>query len=68
MPDHDALYHRLFSHPLLVEQLIRDFVPEAMEAGLLFERMERVNAKGHAEALDGAALRREADVIWRLPT
>ena len=68
MADHDALYHRLFSHPLLVEQLIRDFVPVAMAAGLLFQRMERVNAKFHAEALDGAARRREGDVIWRLPT
>jgi hypothetical protein len=68
MTDHDTLYHRLFSHPLLVEQLIRTFVPEAMAAGLLFERMERVNAKFHAEALDGETHRREGDVIWRLPT
>jgi hypothetical protein len=68
MPDHDALYHRLFSHPVLVEQLIRAFVPEAMAAGLLFERMERVNTKGHAEALDGESHRREGDVIWRVPT
>jgi Putative transposase, YhgA-like len=68
MTDHDTLYHRLFSYPLLVEQLIRAFVPEAMAAGLLFERMERVNAKGHAEALDGEIHRREGDVIWRLPT
>jgi len=48
MTDHDTLYHRLFSYPLLVEQLIRAFVPEAMAAGLMFERMERVNAKFHA--------------------
>jgi hypothetical protein len=68
MTDHDALYHRLFSHPLLVEQLIRAFVPEAMAVGLLFERMERVNAKGHVAALDGGSHRREGDVIWRLPT
>jgi hypothetical protein len=68
MPDYDALYHRLFSHPLLVEQLIREFVPEAMAAGLVFDRMERVNAKGWAEALDGESHRREGDVIWRVPT
>ena len=68
MTDHDTLYHRLFSYPLLVEQLIRAFVPEAVAAGLVFERMERVNAKGHAEALGGESRRREGDVIWRVPT
>jgi predicted transposase YdaD len=67
MVDHDALYHRLFSHPLMVEHLVREFVPEAMAAGLHFDRMERVNAKAHAEALDGESHRREGDVIWRLP-
>ena len=64
MPDHDSLYHRLFSHPLLVEQLVREFVPEVMAFGLDFSRMERVNAKFHGSK--GA--RREGDVIWRLPT
>jgi hypothetical protein len=53
MTDHDALYHRLFSRPLMVEHLVRAFVPEAMAAGLQFDQMERVNAKAHAEALDG---------------
>jgi hypothetical protein len=67
MTDHDALYHRLFSRPLMVEHLVRAFVPEAMAAGLQFDRMERVNAKAHAEALDGTSHRREGDVIWRLP-
>lgn len=32
--DHDSLYHRLVSHPLMTEQLIRDFLPDAMAAGL----------------------------------
>jgi hypothetical protein len=67
MADHDALYHRLFSYPLMVEHLVRAFVPEAMAAGLHFDRMARVNAKAHAEALDGESHRREGDVIWRLP-
>ncbi|CAA7626841.1 hypothetical protein MTBUT4_890002 [Magnetospirillum sp. UT-4] len=40
----DALYHRLFSHPLMAEQFVRDFVPEAMSAGLDFARMERDGA------------------------
>ena len=68
MPGQDALYHRLFSQPLLVETLVREFVPEAMAANLDFSRMERVNAKTHGEALDGGIHRREGDVIWRLPT
>src|ERR1700735_5288170 len=67
MTDHDALYHRLFSHPVMVEHLVREFVPEAMAAGLHFDRMERINAKAHAEALGGESHRREGDVIWRLP-
>ena len=64
MADSDTLYHRLFSHPLMVEQLVRDFVPEAMAAGLDFSRMQRVNAKFHGRR----GRRREGDVIWRLPT
>ncbi|MEI8396195.1 MAG: Rpn family recombination-promoting nuclease/putative transposase, partial [Rhodospirillaceae bacterium] len=64
MADFDSLYHRLFSHPLMVEQLVRDFVPEAMAAGLDFSRMRRVNAKFHGRR----GKRREGDVIWCLPT
>lgn len=60
----DALYHRLFSHPLMMEQLVTDFVPEAMAVGLDFARMERVNARFHDR--DGRP--RESDVIWRVPT
>ena len=62
--DSDALYHRLFSHPIMVEQLVREFVPEAMAVGTDFSRLERVNAKFHATK----GRRREGDVIWRLPT
>jgi hypothetical protein len=64
MSGSDALYHRLFSHPLMAEQLVREFVPEAMAVGLDFARMERVNAKFH----DRDGKRREGDVIWRIPT
>jgi hypothetical protein len=64
MTDSDSLYHRLFSHPLMVEGLVREFVPEAMAAGLDFTRMELVNAKFHSRQ----GKRREGDVIWRLPT
>jgi hypothetical protein len=60
----DSLYHRLFSHPLMVEQFVRDFVPAALALGLDFTRMERVNAKFHGRG----GRRREGDVIWRVPT
>ena len=60
----DSLYHRLFSHPQMVEGLVREFVPDAMAAGVDFAGMERVNAKFHA----GRRKRRDGDVIWRLPT
>ncbi|CAK0755718.1 transposase [Azospirillaceae bacterium] len=60
----DSLYHRLFTHPIMVEQLVREFVPEAMAVGLDFARMELVNAKFHSRR----GRRREGDVIWRLPT
>jgi predicted transposase YdaD len=63
MPDHDALYHRLFSHPGMVAQLLREFDTEPWVADLALDAMERVNAKFHAE--DGE--RRESDVVWRIP-
>ena len=50
----------------MVEELVREFVPEALAAGLDFSRLQRVNPKFHSAR--GAARRREGDVIWRLPT
>ncbi|EWY38955.1 hypothetical protein N825_10315 [Skermanella stibiiresistens SB22] len=64
MPRSDSVYHRLFSHPLMIEQLIREFVSEEVAAGLDFGRMERVNAKFHSPG----GRRREGDVIWRVAT
>ena len=66
MPDSDSLYHRLFSHPRMVEELVREFVPEALAEGLDFHLLERVNPKFHIGRR--ATRRRESDVIWRLPT
>jgi predicted transposase YdaD len=64
--DSDSLYHRLFSHPPMVEALVREFVPEALAAGLDFSRLQRVNPKFHFRRRSGR--KREGDVIWRLPT
>jgi predicted transposase YdaD len=63
VPDHDALYHRLFSHPGMVSQLLREFVAESWVGELDLDAMERVNAKFHA---DGGE-RRDGDVVWRIP-
>jgi len=63
MADHDALYHRLFSHPGVVAQLLREFVDGPWLDDLDLEAMERLNTKFHADS--GA--RREGDMIWRIP-
>jgi hypothetical protein len=67
-PDHDALHHRLFSHPGVVAQLLREFVAGPGGTGLDLadldlDGMERLNAKFHA----GEGQRREGDMIWRIP-
>jgi hypothetical protein len=66
VPDSDSLYHRLFAHPRMVEGLVREFVPRTLVAGLDFSGLQRVNPKFHSDRR--SARRREADVIWRLPT
>jgi hypothetical protein len=61
-PDHDALYHLLFSHPGVVAQLLRGFVDiDLGDADL--SGMERLNTKFHAVT----GQRRESDMIWRIP-
>jgi hypothetical protein len=65
MPDSDALYHRLFAHPRMVEGLVREFVPQGLIAGLDFSGLQRVNPKFHPSRR--SARWREGDVIWRLP-
>jgi hypothetical protein len=63
MPDHDTLYHRLFEHPEMVAQLLREFVAGPWLDDLDLAGMERQNAKFHAETGD----RREGDMNWRIP-
>jgi Putative transposase, YhgA-like len=50
----------------MVEGLVREFVPRELAAGLDFCGLQRVNPKFHVNRR--TARRREADVIWRLPT
>ncbi len=63
MAEHDGSYHRLFSDPRLVEDLLRHFVPAELTETLDFSAMERVNTKFHSEGLQ----RRDGDIIYRIP-
>lgn len=64
MANDDALYHGLFSHAILVRQMLEAFVPSDLLECLDLDAMERVNISLH-EALKEK--RRTGDVIWRLP-
>ena len=50
----------------MVEELVREFVPEVLAAGLDFSGLQRINPKFHVGR--HSARHRESDVIWRLPT
>jgi len=60
---HDRSYHRLFSEPVLLEDLVRNFVLEPWVAELDFAKMERINTKFHSDGLE----RRDGDIIMRIP-
>ncbi|NBC31548.1 MAG: transposase [Alphaproteobacteria bacterium] len=47
----------------MVEQLVRDFLHDAIDTSVDFSRMKRVSARFHGDKGE----RREGDVIWRLP-
>lgn len=64
MSSADSLYHRLFSHPLMVGQLVQGFLSDVLPPSVGVSGMENVTAKLFA----GTGERREGDVIWRLPT
>lgn len=60
---HDGAYKQLFSHPEMVEQLLRGFVQESWVQRLDYARLERVNASYVSEEL----LQRSNDIVWRVP-
>ncbi|HRP95846.1 MAG TPA: Rpn family recombination-promoting nuclease/putative transposase [Rhodocyclaceae bacterium] len=62
MADHDNGYKLLFSHPAMVEDLIRGFVHEDWVAELDFATLEKVSGTFVADDLRD----REDDVIWRV--
>jgi predicted transposase YdaD len=59
---HDGSYKLLFSHPEMVESLIRDFVPEDWVRDLDFATLERQNGSYVTDDLR----ERHDDVIWRI--
>ena len=62
MADHDHGYKLLFSHPRMVEDLVRGFVPGGWVEELDFGSLERVAASYVGEELEGRA----SDLVWRL--
>lgn len=63
MASHDHGYKKLFSHPEMVEPLLREFVREEWVARLDFSTLEMVPATFLSR---NRMVRRESDVIWRL--
>jgi predicted transposase/invertase (TIGR01784 family) len=62
MAGHDPSYRLLFSHPRMVEDLLRGFVHEDWLSWLDFTTLERVNGSFVTEGLKD----RRNDVIWRV--
>jgi predicted transposase YdaD len=60
--EHDHGYKRLFSHPVLVEELLRGFLQEDWIERLDFPTLERV---GNSFVSDDLR-ERHSDLIWRL--
>ncbi|MGC8779460.1 MAG: Rpn family recombination-promoting nuclease/putative transposase, partial [Anaerolineae bacterium] len=60
--EHDASYKSLFSHPEMVADLLRGFVPEPWVAQVDFGTLERVNASYVSDDLRV----REDDLVWRM--
>ena len=59
---HDGSYRRLFSHAVMVEDLIRRYVAPSWIGRLDFSTLEMVPAHYVSEELE----QRESDVVWRL--
>ncbi|MEA2694921.1 MAG: hypothetical protein QOJ16_4308 [Acidobacteriota bacterium] len=62
MAEHDSGYKLLFSHPRMVEELLRGFVHEDWVADLDFTTLERAGASFTSDDLR----ERHSDMIWRL--
>ena len=64
MPDtHDKRYKKLFSNPVLVQELLQSFIHEDFVDRLEYPRMELLDKS----FITGCYSRLEADMIWRIP-
>jgi hypothetical protein len=61
-PKHDQSYKRLFSHPKMVEDLLRGFVHEAWVEQLDFATLEVFKDSFVSDDL----IERSDDIIWRM--
>ena len=62
MANHDHGYKLMFSHPAMVEDLLRGFVPGEWVDELDFSTLEKVNASFVSDHLRA----REDDLVWRV--
>jgi predicted transposase YdaD len=60
--NHDHAYKLLFSHPEMVEDLLRGFVHQDWIAQLDFSTLEKCNGSYVSDQLRS----REDDVVWRI--
>ena len=63
MIDHDSLYHRLFSHPEMVADLLKDFLEPELLKTVDLTKMRRINTKLTAPK----GQRRRGDIVWEIP-
>ncbi|MEO5371841.1 MAG: Rpn family recombination-promoting nuclease/putative transposase [Magnetococcus sp. DMHC-1] len=62
--DDDSIYHRIFSHPEMVADLLRNFLEPNLLTELDLSHMRRMNTKFTART----GQRRRGDVVWEIPT
>lgn len=62
MPAHDNAYKNIFSHPAVVEDLLRGFVREAWVENLDFATLEKASGSYISDDLRD----REDDIVWRV--
>ena len=62
-PMHDAAYKTLFSHPRVVGDLLRGFVPEPWTDALDLDSLEKLPAEFTSDDL---RRQRRADAVWRI--
>ena len=63
MADHDSLYHRFFSYPGMVVDLLKNFLDPKLLKELDLSNLRRVNTKFTAPQ----GQRRRGDVVWEIP-